>query len=920
MAVKTDIDDKYLDPTFKKFGKKVYTYEYIEQLRAENLDLKVKGRPIYNLVPQSGFQEKVCQADADLLIIGGKKGGGKVMPNETPIVTPFGMRKNGDLKIGQIISNPVTGGMERVIDIYEHPNHDFYEVFFDDGSSCECGLEHLWLVRQTGYTHKRRQMYGCPVDDDYRVWTFGMIKRWLDEQNEKGKHRNKDSKKYLVIPLCEPVKFTKSGNSMRKNDIDPYVIGALIGDGTVTDIAAYDAYLTTADIEIAEEFAKAGIDISNCYQKEKTAAKTYRIKNDKVREALELTKLKGCTSINKFIPTCYKWGTVEERFALIQGLMDTDGYIDERGHLAYTTISKTLAEDVRFVIESLGGTAKISRKKAGYKDDNGEYVECNDAYELYIKIKESHRLFRLSRKKERSKAFNNGVSEVCRRIVGYRHVGRKDGRCIRVDSRDSLYMANNFIVTHNSFIALFKAFYYMYNSDVSMYAFRKTEDDILRGPWKASKYVFKGFATPRRSSFEWNFLDGKGASFKMEHLQDLGKISDRFRGAEMAYMDIEELPEHTKENVDIIFDCLSVNRNTVGAKSQVVATCNPVGKGNKLRHFLDWYIDPDTNTVIPERDGCKRYMFNYGSDLSEIAWGNSWQEVYEHPKAKEKIDILLDGKDDLSPEDLILTVMFIEGDYANNKILQVSDKRYVSRLASKGGAAVVNDMRGVWADIDSGTSLLSLNDMYSFFGNSERRDGIMRASADVALTGDYLVIYAFDGHHVCDIEAYQGVMSDDVIPFIERFLQKNGVRKQNFTYDSNGLGVWLKESAAFKDKAVPFNNKSAPSDSRLWNNLKSESAEKFVAAIKSGEMSISEEVLKRRFKDSKGGYFTLEDRLLSERGALKRKDDLQRFEIISKQQMKLEVGHSPDFIEGMFMIMPLFEKKKGFKRQGFENW
>ena len=471
-----------------------------------------------------------------------------------------------------------------------------------------------------------------------------------------------------------------------------------------------------------------------------------------------------------------------------------------------------------------------------------------------------------------------------------------------------------------SFIALFKAFYYMYNSDVSMYAFRKTEDDILRGPWKASKYVFKGFATPRRSSFEWNFCDGKGASFKMEHLQDLGKISDRFRGAEMAYMDIEELPEHTRDNVDIIFDCLSVNRNTVGAKSQVVATCNPVGRSNKLRQFLDWYIDPETDTVIPDRDGCKRYMFNYGSDLSEIAWGNSWEEVYEHPKAKAKIDILLDGKDDLKPEDLILTVQFIEGDYANNKILQVSDKRYVSRLASKGGASVVNDMRGVWRDIDTGTALLSMNDMYAFFGNTEKRDGIMRASADVALTGDYLVIYAFDGHHICDVEAYHGMMSDDVIPFIEKFLQKNGVRKQNFTYDSNGLGVWLKESAAFKDKAVPFNNKSAPSDSRLWNYLKSEAAEKFVAAIKAGEMSISEEVLKRKFKDEKDKYFTLEDRLMEERNALKRKDDLQRFEIISKQQMKLEVGHSPDFIEGMMMIMPLFEKKKGFVRKGFENW
>ena len=42
---------------------------------------------------------------------------------------------------------------------------------------------------------------------------------------------------------------------------------------------------------------------------------------------------------------------------------------------------------------------------------------------------------------------------------------------------------------------------------------------------------------------------------------------------------------------------------------------------------------------------------------------------------------------------------------------------------------------------------------------------------------------------------------------------------------------------------------------------------------------------------------------------MKRKDDAQRFEIISKQQMKLEVGHSPDFIEALFMVMHLFGKK-----------
>ena len=467
-----------------------------------------------------------------------------------------------------------------------------------------------------------------------------------------------------------------------------------------------------------------------------------------------------------------------------------------------------------------------------------------------------------------------------------------------------------------SWIALFKALNYIFNPDVSLYAFRKYEDDVKRGPWKSSQPVFRGFGTPKESYFEWSFLNGRGATMKMEHLQDLGKITDRFRGAEMAYIDIEELPEHTRENCNIIFDLLSVNRNTAGVKSQVVATCNPVGKSNKLRHFLDWYIDPETDTVIPERDGKKRYMFNYGGDLSTIAWGNSWQEVYANPKAKEKIDLLLLGSTDIKPEDMILTLQFIEGDYSDNKILHIADKRYVSRLASGGGASVVNDMRGIWRDIDSGTGLVTMDDMDAFFNNTERRDGVMRASADVALTGDFFVIWAFDGHHICDMEAWFGAPSDDVVPFIKKFLKKNGVREENFTYDKNGLGLWLE--GHFKS-SLGFNNKSAASDPRLWNNLKSECAEKFIKALKNREFSIAEELLDRHYTDKKKHSFTVRDRLMAERMALKRKENESRFEIISKQQMKLEIGHSPDFIEAFFMVMPLFERNKTCIRIGFEN-
>ena len=472
-----------------------------------------------------------------------------------------------------------------------------------------------------------------------------------------------------------------------------------------------------------------------------------------------------------------------------------------------------------------------------------------------------------------------------------------------------------------TFIALFMAMRNMFNPDIAMFAFRKFEDDVRRGPWKEAKKVYRGYGTAKDSLYEFSFLDGKGATMKMEHIADLGKISDRFRGAELAYIDLEELPEHTRENLDVIFDFLAVNRNTAGVKSQMVATCNPVGWKNKLRKFLEWYIDPETDTIIRERDGKKRYMFKYGHDDSEIAWGNSWEEVYAHPKAKMKIDLLLMGRDDLTPEDMIMTVQFIEGDYSDNKILQITDKRYISRLASKGDGSVVNDLAGVWRDIDEGTGLLTGADINKFFKNTEQRgDGIKRASCDVAIVGDFFVIWAAEGRHIFDMSAWFGEMSDAVIPFIEEFLRKNGINKKNFTFDANGLGVWLSTSTAFRN-SKPFNNKSAPTDNRLWNNLKSESAEKWVKEVKQGMWSIDSDLLERKFTDKKGHTFSLRQRLDEERLALKRKDDTgARFEIIDKKQMKLEVGHSPDFVEGLIMFMPLFEIHQSPIRKGFNIW
>lgn len=470
-----------------------------------------------------------------------------------------------------------------------------------------------------------------------------------------------------------------------------------------------------------------------------------------------------------------------------------------------------------------------------------------------------------------------------------------------------------------TWVALYGALEYASNPDVNMYGFRRLEDDIARGIWKSSKPIFRDFASGADSTFEWKFFGGNGATMKMEHLQDAKKVADRFRGVEMAYVVMEEVAEHTRDDMNVVFDLLASNRSTSGVKPRFIGTCNPVGKSNKLRQFLDWWIDPDTDLAIPERSGKLRYFYRFGQEMEEMAWGDSPEEVHQHAIAGPKLDRLAEDAG-LPYEEFVTSVTFILGEYSENEMLKAADPKYMSRISARGGESTANDILGIWRDLDSGTSMLSADDMARFFANTEQRDGIMRASADVALTGDFFVIYALDGRHVCDIEAWVGVPSDEVPQFIRKFLSKNSVREENFTYDANGLGLWLKDQ--FK-RAVPFNNKSAPSDSQLWNNLKSEMAEKFVKNVKEGKYSIEKSVLRRTFREKgkSARRFSVEDRLMTERLSLKRKEQTQggRFEIIAKQQMKAEVGHSPDFIEALFMAECLMGRKQGkASRKGFD--
>ena len=110
-------------------------------------------------------------------------------------------------------------------------------------------------------------------------------------------------------------------------------------------------------------------------------------------------------------------------------------------------------------------------------------------------------------------------------------------------------------------VSLIGALYYADNPDVSMYGFRRFEADVKRGIYKSSKPIFRGFAEFADTEMRVKFFKGLGATMTMEHLADLSKIKDRFRGAEMPYIVIEELAEFTKESMSVIFDAAALFRN-----------------------------------------------------------------------------------------------------------------------------------------------------------------------------------------------------------------------------------------------------------------------------------------------------------------------------------------------------------------------
>lgn len=397
-------------------------------------------------IPNPGPQTDAYYSTADVLLYGGQGGGGKGVPLDAGILTPFGFRPAGKIKEGDNVC-ATDGTVQRVLRVFPRGVQPVYRLRWHDGTETVCDGDHLWLGWLAGRSRKIANVK-TSGEDGARIWT---MKEIIESQEASSVRR------FAIPAMSAPCRFNIAGQLMGPDKfvtrkIPAYVLGVLLGDGSLTDKAVT---FSKPDTEIADwvedEMAAAGrpIVLSRYTADGKCPAFRFPAISGIAADLAEID-LMGRDSLNKFIPRIYKLGTVEERWALIQGLMDTDGWCDEDGDCYYGTSSPQLAADVADVARSLGALVTIREKSAPKYTYLGETLAGSPAFTLRIKIQDGGRLFRLERKRAR-------VTEpqfMAKFLESIEPAGEQETVCFVVSNPNRLFVVDGYVVTHNTDLLL----------------------------------------------------------------------------------------------------------------------------------------------------------------------------------------------------------------------------------------------------------------------------------------------------------------------------------------------------------------------------------------------------------------------------------------------------------------------------------
>jgi len=344
-------------------------------------------------------------------------GAGSALANYEEILIPTGKIPIGDIKIGDLVSNTY-GSFSTVIGVYPQGESDIFRISFSNGEYIDCDMNHRWSVR----THHDRKFRTLTTKE---ILDKGLFRKTMIGWRNPSGFRPK-----WMLPSVDWVEYKE-----RYIKIDPYTMGALIGDGDAR------CRITSEDKEVFERIPyELGVIDRHDHGKAWTRA-VKGIKPDYHSYGL------NCKSLEKFIPEDYLYNSKEVRLELLRGLMDTDGCCTKESETFFATSSLKLAKDFVKLVRSLGATTNgiNIRNQAGYRDfGRGNYF-CQTGYGIAFNLP-NETIFYVKRKQDR-------VRSIERRFVyitGMRYLGKYNATCISVDSDNKLFVCANGIPTHNT--------------------------------------------------------------------------------------------------------------------------------------------------------------------------------------------------------------------------------------------------------------------------------------------------------------------------------------------------------------------------------------------------------------------------------------------------------------------------------------
>ena len=329
-----------------------------------------------------------------------KTAGDGPQPLYAKVLTPTGFVKMGDVVEGMEVCG-TNGTIQKVLGVFEKGKKEIYRVNLLDGRVVECCADHLWTV--TDVTN----------DGIERTLT---VKQMLEAGMWLG---NRKQRKYYI--KRNVVDFQENISEM---PLDAYTLGVLLGDGSLSGTGSIELSLGFNKRHILDKInLPEGVIVNTRDCDNYIRAK---IPGLEIVNVLHKLGLYGKLSDTKFIPESYLYSSIASRKALLQGLIDTDGYMNKRGLFEFSTVSPQLATDFIDLARSLGYDLNVALHT---RDNDPDSYSRNP-------------IFRITQLMGRK----YGMA-----IDSIESTGEETPmRCIKVSNPDNLYITDGYVVTHNT--------------------------------------------------------------------------------------------------------------------------------------------------------------------------------------------------------------------------------------------------------------------------------------------------------------------------------------------------------------------------------------------------------------------------------------------------------------------------------------